>query len=55
VYAHDQPGHFVEADNLPEKIKDERFYEPGELGSELAIRERLFGWWGERYRRNPRE
>ena len=53
VYAHDGPGHFVEADNLPEKIKDERFYEPGELGAEKAIRERLLGWWGDRYRRNP--
>ena len=55
VYAHDRPGHFVEADNLPEKIKDERFYEPGELGSEQAIRDRLFDWWGERYRRKPRD
>jgi putative ATPase len=55
VYSHDRPGHFFEADNLPEKIKDERFYEPGELGSEQAIRERLLGWWGERYRRSPRD
>ncbi|TDI90744.1 MAG: replication-associated recombination protein A [Chloroflexi bacterium] len=53
VHAHDRPGHFVEADNLPEKIKDERFYEPGELGAEKAIRERLLGWWGDRYRRRP--
>ncbi len=53
TYAHDRPGHFVEADNLPEKIKDERFYEPGELGAEQAIRERLLGWWGDRYRRKP--
>ncbi len=53
TYAHDSPGHFVEADNLPEKIKDERFYEPGELGAEQAIRERLLGWWGDRYRRKP--
>ena len=55
VYAHDSPGHFAEADNLPEKIKDERFYEPGELGAEQAIRERLLGWWGDRYGRKPRD
>lgn len=53
VYAHDRPGHFAGGDNLPEKIKDERFYEPGELGSEQAIRERLLAWWGDRYRRKP--
>ncbi|MDA1279082.1 MAG: replication-associated recombination protein A [Chloroflexi bacterium] len=50
-YPHDKPGHFVRADNLPEKIKNERFYEPGTLGSEQALRERLIDWWGERYER----
>jgi putative ATPase len=49
-YPHDKPGHFVQADNLPEAIKNARFYEPGDLGSEQAIRERLLGWWGERYK-----
>jgi putative ATPase len=48
-YAHDQPGHFSQTDNLPEAIKNERFYEPGDLGSEQAIRNRLMNWWGERY------
>lgn len=53
-YPHDKPGHFVAADNLPEKIKDERFYEPGELGAEAAMRERLLNWWGDRYARKPK-
>jgi putative ATPase len=48
-YVHDQPGHFSQTDNLPESIKNERFYEPGDLGSEQAIRDRLMHWWGERY------
>ena len=48
-YPHDKPGHFSQSDNLPDAIKDERFYEPGDLGTEHGIRERLIGWWGERY------
>ena len=53
VYPHNDPEHFARADNLPENIREERFYEPGDLGSEQAIRERLESWWGERYRRKP--
>ena len=49
-YPHDKPGHSVQADNLPEAIKNTRFYEPGNLGAEQAIRERLLAWWGERYK-----
>jgi len=48
-YPHDKPGHFSQADNLPEAIKNERFYEPADLGTEHVIRERLIKWWGERY------
>ncbi len=48
-YPHDAPGHFVQAENLPEKVRGERFYEPGELGAERQIGERLRGWWGEGY------
>jgi putative ATPase len=48
-YPHDKPGHFSQSDNLPDAIKDERFYDPGDLGTEHGIRERLIGWWGERY------
>ena len=53
VYPHNDPEHFARVDNLPENIREERFYEPGDLGSEQAIRERLENWWGERYRRKP--
>jgi putative ATPase len=48
-YPHDNPGHFSQSENLPDSIKNERFYEPGNLGAESAIRERLLKWWGERY------
>ncbi len=49
-YPHDRPGHFSQSDNLPKAIKNERFYEPGELGTEQGIRERLLRWWGDRYK-----
>ena len=41
LYAHDFPGHYVEQQYLPDEIKDARFYEPGELGYEKQIKERL--------------
>lgn len=40
-YAHDYPEHYVDQQYLPDEIKDERFYEPGELGYEKQIKERL--------------
>lgn len=40
-YAHDHPGHVVDQQHLPDQLKDRRYYEPGELGSEKGIRERL--------------
>ncbi len=40
-YAHDYPGHYVPQQYLPDEIKNARFYEPGALGYEKQIRERL--------------
>ncbi len=37
-YPHDYPGHYVEQQYLPNVIKNETFYEAGELGSEAKIR-----------------
>ena len=48
-YPHDSPGHFKPSENLPEGVRGSRFYEPGELGAERQIGERLRRWWGERY------
>lgn len=48
-YPHDAPGHFKPSENLPEGVRGSRFYEPGELGAEQQIGERLRRWWGERY------
>lgn len=40
-YAHDCPNHFSKQPYLPDEIKNARFYEPGELGYEKQIKERL--------------
>jgi len=40
-YAHDFEGHIVEQDHLPEHRK---YYEPGDQGFELKVRERMEKW-----------
>lgn len=40
-YAHDYPEHYVKQQYLPDEIKEERFYEPTEIGYEKEIKERL--------------
>ena len=46
-YPHDAPEHFTPGENLPEGLQGSRFYEPGDLGAERQIGERLRRWWGE--------
>ena len=53
-YPHDAPGHFKPSENLPEGVRGSRFYEPGELGAERQIGERLKAWWGEGETRDSR-
>ncbi|MBR2696915.1 MAG: replication-associated recombination protein A [Parasporobacterium sp.] len=40
-YAHDFPEHYVRQQYLPDELKDETFYEPGDLGYEKMMKERL--------------
>ena len=47
-YAHNFPGHFVEDEMLPDELTGKIYYEPTEIGSEKAIRERLEAWWSKR-------
>ena len=44
-YAHDYPGHFVEQQNLPDKLRDRRFYHPSDEGHEKEVGDRLREWW----------
>ena len=46
-YAHDFPGHFVPQEYLPDELRGTVFYEPGELGYERKVRERM-EWWKQR-------
>ncbi|HEX9107895.1 MAG TPA: hypothetical protein VF832_11715, partial [Longimicrobiales bacterium] len=43
-YAHDFEGGYAPQDYLPDALADAVFYEPGELGFERKVRERL-EWW----------
>ncbi len=36
-YPHDFPGHIVKQDYLPDALKDQIFYEPGDLGAEAKV------------------
>ncbi len=49
-YPHDFEGHFIDEDYLPDKIKHEVFYRPGEEGSEKTIAERLRKLWPLKYK-----
>ncbi len=46
-YSHDYEDNFAPMQNLPESVKGHRYYEPGEQGYEIEVRERLEKWWGD--------
>jgi putative ATPase len=43
-YAHEFPGHVVDQEHLPEKLKDRRYYVPSDSGFEKTIKERIESW-----------
>lgn len=43
-YAHDYDGHYVEQQNLPDSVKDKKFYTPSDQGNEQEVAERLKKW-----------
>jgi putative ATPase len=40
-YAHDYAGHVVDQQHLPDKLKERRYYQPSDRGTEREIRARL--------------
>ena len=44
-YAHDYPNHFVEQQNLPDRLQSARYYTPSTQGYEEHIINRLMSWW----------
>jgi len=43
-YAHDDPSHFIAQEYLPDELRGTTFYEPGSMGHEKRIAERM-AWW----------
>ena len=55
-YAHDYEGNFTPMQNLPDSLKDRRYYKPGDQGYERTVRERMERWWGaDRAESGPRD
>ena len=46
-YSHDFEGHFSPMENLPERLKGRRYYQPTDQGYEQEVARRLRHWWGE--------
>jgi putative ATPase len=51
-YAHNFPGHVVDQEHLPEKLKERRYYDPSDSGYEKTIKERIESW--EELKKKPR-
>ena len=47
-YAHDFEGHFVQQQNMPDALKERKYYRPGDQGYERQVKERIAGWWKNR-------
>jgi putative ATPase len=47
-YAHDYPDHFAAMENLPERLRGKRYYQPSDQGYEKEVAERIRGWWGDK-------
>ena len=45
--AHDYPEHFAKMQNLPERLKGHRYYQPSNQGYESEVAQRIAAWWGE--------
>ena len=54
-YPHNFEGSYVPEDYLPDQLRGERFYEPGENGEEAAIKQRLEKWRAEAAERRAAE
>ena len=48
-YSHNGAGNFENQEFLPEALSGTAFYEPGQNAAEQRLREKLRGWWGEKY------
>ena len=51
MYPHDYNENFISETYLPDEIKNSRFYQPSENGSEKSIKERLMRLWPEKFKK----
>ncbi|MFO7617194.1 MAG: replication-associated recombination protein A, partial [Bacteroidales bacterium] len=49
-YPHDQPGHFLQEEYLPDKISGTKLWEPDENPKERDLREKMRKLWADRYK-----
>lgn len=49
AYAHDHPDHFVKQSYLPDRLAQQVYYQPTEMGREKSLKARLQHYWPERY------
>ncbi|KPK23461.1 MAG: AAA family ATPase [Dehalococcoidia bacterium SG8_51_3] len=54
-YAHNHPDHFVEQQNLPDRIQGNKYYTPSTQGYENQILARLKAWWQKETKPKPEE
>ena len=54
-YAHNHPDHFVEQQNLPDRIQGNKYYTPSTQGYENQILTRLKAWWQKETKPKPEE
>ena len=54
-YAHNHPDHFVEQQNLPDRIQGNKYYKPSTQGYENQILARLKAWWQKETKPEPEE
>jgi len=40
-YAHNYPGHYVDQEHLPQKLKGKRYYQPSDQGFEPEVERRM--------------
>ena len=54
-YAHNHPDHFVEQQNLPDRLQGSKYYVPSSQGYEKQVIDRLKAWWQKNIKAEPSE
>ncbi len=55
IYPHNEPGHFIPQQYLPDIYQGMHFYQPSDEGYEKIIQQRLSNWWKTEAENPPKE